>query len=360
MSVIQILPEEVSGKIAAGEVIDGPYSVVRELIDNALDAEAQQVKVIINNGGKDFIQVSDNGIGMSKEDAILSVKKHTTSKIMSIDDLHSLTTMGFRGEALSSICAVSEFTMWTRRAEDDIGIKLTYSFGKSYTKEPAASNKGTEINVRNIFYNLPARRKFLKGNRAERARVKEEILKKSLSFFETGFSFTADDRSIFSLIARTDHRERIADIYGAQLEQNLEELSFNEEHFNIHAFISNKKHTLSNRRGQYIFINRRPIYDRSLFYAINNPARTILEAGRYVYAFVFVYIKPSLIDINVHPAKKEIKIKVENKIYSVLHKLIENTLQTKIYPFRTKEFVSSDITVHELAPDSKIDYSQIE
>lgn len=332
MGAIIVLPEEVSSKIAAGEVIDGPYSIVRELIDNSLDADATQIKVTVNNGGKDFILVSDNGSGMSKDDVVLAVQKHTTSKITNIEDLDTLTTMGFRGEAFSSICTVSDFTLLTKREEDDIGTKLAYSFGKDFVNEPAAANKGTEITVKNLFYNLPARRKFLKSNKAENARIKDEILKKALSFFERGFSLKADDRVIYSLIPRSDYRQRIADIYGQELNENLQDIVHEEDLFTIHVFISNKNSTLSNRRGQFIFINRRPVVERSLFFALNNPARGIVQAGRYVYAFVFIHINPSLIDVNVHPAKKEIKIKIEKKIYSALHKLVEQTLQVKFYP----------------------------
>ena len=152
MGIIRILPEKVYKKIAAGEVIEGPFSIVRELIDNSLDAEATHLKIVVNNGGKDFIRISDDGIGMSKDDAILSVQKHTTSKIEDIEDLEILSTMGFRGEALSSICTVSDFTMVTRRDEEDIGVKLSFSYGKDLKTEPAAANKGTEITAKNLFY----------------------------------------------------------------------------------------------------------------------------------------------------------------------------------------------------------------
>jgi len=354
MGSIIVLPEEVSGKIAAGEVIEGPFSVVRELIDNSLDADATQITITVNNGGKDFILVSDNGYGMSEEDAILSVKKHTTSKIKDISDLDNLNTMGFRGEALSSICIVSELSLLTRREEDETGIKITYSFGNDLGVMPAAANRGTEVTVKNLFFNLPARRKFLKSNRAESVFIKDEVLKKALSFFERGFFLKSDDRVVYGLIPRDNELQRITDIYGTTLGDNLQEVRHSEELFSILAYISNHKSTLSNRRGQFIFLNRRPIFDRSLFFALNNPARGIVPSGRYVYAFIYITINPSLIDVNVHPAKKEIKIKEENKIYSVLHRLVEKTLQEKFYPsFSYGEWARFGV-VKESHPDFKL------
>jgi DNA mismatch repair protein MutL len=347
VGIIRVLPEKVSNKIAAGEVIEGPFSIVRELIDNSLDAEATHVKIVVNNGGKDFIRITDDGIGMSKDDAILSIQKHTTSKIEDIEDLEILSTLGFRGEALSSICTVSDFTMVTRRNEEDIGVKLSCSYGKDLKTEPTAANIGSEMTVKNLFYNFPARRKFLKSNRAENVRIKDEVVKKSICFFNRGFSLSSDDRNIFRLIPRKNYRDRIADIFGKDLQENLSNISHEDDLFTIQGYLSNKNNTLSNRRGQYIFINNRPIIDRALYFALNGPARGIIEAGRYVYAFIYINIRPSLIDVNVHPSKKEIKIKIEKNVYSVLYKLVENILQSKFYPSFPEDILNPERTVRE-------------
>ena len=178
MGNIVVLPEEVYTKIAAGEVIDGPSAVVRELIDNSLDAGADSIRITVNNGGKDFIQVSDNGCGMSEEDAVLCVRKHTTSKIRRFEDLSMISSVGFRGEALSSICTVADFTMVTGTRKGTAGTKITCPAGGECSAEPYASNRGTIVTVRELFRNVPARRKFLKSNRAEAAKIKEEIRKK--------------------------------------------------------------------------------------------------------------------------------------------------------------------------------------
>ncbi|MFW6138537.1 MAG: DNA mismatch repair endonuclease MutL [Spirochaetota bacterium] len=331
MGHIITLPEDVSGKIAAGEVIDGPYSVVRELLDNSLDAGGKNITVTVNNGGKDYIKVIDDGEGMSEEDAALSIKKHTTSKIKDLSDLDVLSTMGFRGEALSSICMVSNFSMLTRRRPDQHGTRLKCFYGKEMSIEPSAAKIGTEVVVKNLFYNLPARKKFLKSNRAESSRIKEEVVKKALGFCGRGVSLTADDREVYTLAPTDSLPQRIEDIFGRPMKQNLLEISHEEEDFSLYGYLTNKNATLSNRSGQYIFVNGRPVLDKSFQYVTNEPSRGVLPAGRFVYAFVFIDINPSLVDINVHPAKREVKIKIHQKICSALHRVVLQTLRQDFY-----------------------------
>jgi len=313
-------------RIAAGEVIEGPFSVVRELIDNALDAESTHIRVTISNGGKDLIQVSDDGTGMPMEDARLAVQKHTTSKIRVIEDLDTLSSMGFRGEALASICAVSDFAMITMRREDAHGTRVYCEAGGEVKSEPSAANPGTEIIVRNLFLNLPARKKFLKSNRAEAAKVKDEIIKKALSFHGKGFAYRADDRSVFSLDPRKYFLERLVDLFGEPFRENLLPVEHTDELFTVHGYISNRKLSLPNRSGQYLFINGRPVTDRSLLFALNSPGRGMVPSGRYIYAFVFVKLDPKLIDVNVHPAKKEVKIKPADRLYSAIYRCVEDAL----------------------------------
>ncbi|UCB45700.1 MAG: DNA mismatch repair endonuclease MutL [Spirochaetota bacterium] len=326
MGKIITLPQEVSDKIAAGEVIEGPHSVVRELLDNALDAGATQISVTVNNGGKDFIQVADNGYGMVEEDAVLSIEKHSTSKITDIEDLNAISSIGFRGEALSSICAVSDFSMLTGTPETIHGTRVNCRYGKDTSSEPHASNRGTQVTVRNLFQNLPARMKFLKSNRSETAKIKEELLKKALSFYERGIFFKADDRVIYSLKPRNEVLDRIGDIFGDNIKNKLVATKVKKEHFSFTLYISDQSCTLSNRSGQFFFVNRRPVTDRSLYIALNNSAKATIPAGRYVYAFVYIDIDPTLIDVNVHPAKKEIKIKLMGKLFSSLSGAVTQSL----------------------------------
>lgn len=331
MGNIIVLPEEVYTKIAAGEVIDGPSAVVRELLDNAIDAGADSIRVTINNGGKDFIQVSDSGCGMSQEDAVLSVRKHTTSKIRKFEDLSKIGSMGFRGEALSSICAVSDFTMITRLKGLTTGTKIICPAGGRCVVEPAASNEGTAVIVQELFRNIPARRKFLKSNRAEAAKVREEVQKKALGFFDTGFHYKSDDRNVFNLEPVENNFKRIGHIYGETLNRSLMVFGEIAEGIRIGGFISGSSMTLPNRRGQYFFINRRPVVHPSLFFAVNAPLRGMVPAGRYVYAFVFIDIDPALVDVNVHPAKKEVKIKTIDRLFSLLRSCIDKTAGRHFY-----------------------------
>jgi DNA mismatch repair protein MutL len=350
------LPLEVSEKIAAGEVIEGPHSVVRELLDNSLDAGATQITVIANNGGKDFIRVTDNGSGMSGEDALLSIEKHTTSKITGIDDLNTISSIGFRGEALSSVCAVSDFSMLTGTQEAVQGAMVRCRYGKDASVEPHAANRGTQVTVRNLFQNLPARKKFLGSNRTENAKIKGEVLKKALSFFDRGVHFKADDRVVYSLQPRTDVLDRIGDIFGADVKKNLIAAKEQGEHFTLTLLVSNPNCTLSNRTGQFFFVNRRPVAEKSLYIALNNTAKAAVPAGRYVYAFVFIDINPAFIDINVHPAKKEIKIKTIGRLFGSLSGAVQRTLATSTpveknirieVPERAAEYTQSGLLVRE-------------
>ncbi len=331
MGNIIVLPKEVYTKIAAGEVVDGPSAVVRELIDNSIDAGADSIRVTINNGGKDFIQVSDNGCGMSEKDAILSVQKHTTSKIRRFEDLSEIRSMGFRGEALSSICAVADFTMITRPEGSTTGTKITCPAGGRCAVEPAASNEGTTVIVKELFRTIPARRKFLKSNRAEAAKIREEVRKKALGFFDAGFRYKTDDRVVFNVGPAVDEKKRIEDIFGRTLFRTLVEFREETDGLQVHGFISGSGATLPNRRGQYFFINRRPVAHPSLFFAVNASLRGMIPSGRYVYVFVFIGMDPALVDVNVHPAKKEVKIQTIDRLFSLLRSCIDKSVGKHFY-----------------------------
>jgi DNA mismatch repair protein MutL len=374
MGSILTLPQTVYTRIAAGEVIEGPFSVVRELIDNALDAGCGQVRVEIRNGGRDLIQVTDDGSGMSGEDAALAVLKHTTSKIQSIDDIGAIQSLGFRGEALSSICAVSEFTMvtalsantgpsnetsvnsdegsaagsadsetgrsmsGTNSGDTDTALKplhgtrVTCSGGGEPRIEPCAANSGTRIMVQNLFFNLPARKKFLKSSRSEAARVKDEVLKKALGFPECGFDYRTDGRMVLSLVPVSSCLERISRIFGDPVAAGLIPFETREQEFLIFGFVSSGRHTLPNRGGQYLFVNRRPVADRTLSHAVNSGCRGLLQTGRFPYAFVYIQLDPAMVDVNVHPAKREIKLRLTDPLYSALRRGVEKALQKKLYP----------------------------
>ncbi len=332
-SIIE-LPREIYNKIAAGEVIDGPYSVVRELIDNSVDADSKNIKIVTQNGGKGLIIVEDDGEGMSWEDAVLSVKRHTTSKIKKADDLYKITTLGFRGEALCSISSVSDFELITKREEDNFGVKVIYKFGKHVKTEPAPSNRGTKITVKSLFENLPARRKFLKSNRAENNRTKSVVLNKALSFPEIGFFYRSDDRVIFNLRSDEDLFSRIVSIFGDEIKSHLINVEYSGGNFLIKGYITDRDFTMMNRREQHIFVNKRPVYNRAIQYAINEASRRLITQGRYIYTFLNIYLDPELVDVNVHPAKLEVKIKIENEVVSAIYHKVYEALQRKLYNFK--------------------------
>ena len=331
MTKIRLLPPEIYSKIAAGEVIDGPYSVVRELTDNSIDAESRSIKITTKSGGKELIIVHDDGVGMSWEDAKLALKRHATSKISNVDDLKHIRTMGFRGEALSSICTVSEIELITKEKDNDVGLKLICEYEKISKVEPVPFTEGTKVIVKNLFNNMPARRKFLRSNRSENSRIKDTIVKKALCFNKIAFKYMSEDRIIFSLPSVQSKRERISSLFGNDIGKHLIELNYREERFRIEGFITDRDYTLLNRNGQYLFINQRPIYNRSFQFIINEAAKRFVSLGKYVYAFIYVIISPELIDVNVHPAKLEVKVKIEKDVSSALYRIIQSAYQNRIF-----------------------------
>ncbi|MFW6180691.1 MAG: DNA mismatch repair endonuclease MutL [Spirochaetota bacterium] len=327
MGIVRALAPEVYTRIAAGEVIEGPFSVVRELSDNALDAESGRITVSIREGGVGSITVSDDGEGMSAEDAELAVRKHTTSKIRTLQDIGAIASLGFRGEALYAVCAVSDFTLVTAQAGSAHGTRVTCTGGERMRVEPCAANPGTTVTARNLFFNLPARRKFLRGPRSETARVKDEVLKKAIGFFGYGFALRVDDRAVLNLQPAGELQERIGEIWGSSLAESLRGFSLQEKDFRVHGLLSDRRHTLPNRGGQYLFINRRPVSDRSLSHALNSPFKNVLPAGRFPYAFVFVEMDPGLLDVNVHPAKREVKVRAPDRLYGALRRAVSAALE---------------------------------
>ncbi len=331
MGRIIILPEEVTHKIAAGEVIEGPFSVVRELIDNSIDAGATEIQIVINNGGKDFILVRDNGCGMDEADAVLSIQKHSTSKIKSAEDLLRIRTLGFRGEALSSICGVSDFQMITAVAENPMGTALSCSFGGEISSAPCSANPGTEVRVRNLFFNLPARRKFLRSNRAEFLKVKSEIIKKAIPFYGVGFRFISDDKKIFNLHPAEEINLRFLQLFGYELVEALKIFHARGDGFEITGYITGKGFSVSSRRLQYVFVNRRPVEEKSIIYTINEAVRGFNPPARYPACFVFIDVEPDGIDVNVHPAKREVRLKKQKDINRTIYESIRNILITRAH-----------------------------
>ncbi|MEW6526637.1 MAG: DNA mismatch repair endonuclease MutL [Spirochaetota bacterium] len=331
---IQILPDAVKRKIAAGEVIDGPYSVIKELVENALDAQATEIDIEIEESGLKRIVVRDNGIGIYRDDLPLAVEEHATSKIKSIDDIFSIITMGFRGEALSSIAEVSQCTILSRTAEEDIGGKLVIADGKKEMFDWAGPT-GTTVIVENLFFNTPARKKFIKGLKSELNRIKETLFAIAIAHSHIQFKVKIDNKIAF-VFEPTDTLQRIAQIYGNEIADNLLYGSLNDLNCTIEGYCTNPHYYRSNRSLQLLYVNQRPVQFPYFNFILQQVYQTILQKGQYPAAFIFCTIKPDLIDVNVHPAKKEIRFFDSNYIHSMIYNFANKVISGTIHTFPIK------------------------
>ncbi|MBK7339509.1 MAG: DNA mismatch repair endonuclease MutL [Saprospiraceae bacterium] len=331
---IFLLPDAVVNQIAAGEVIQRPASVVKELLDNAIDAQASQIKLIVQDAGKSLIQVNDNGVGMSATDARMAFERHATSKIRSADDLFHIQTMGFRGEALASIASVAQVELRTRRSEDIVGTKIFAADSKIKSQEPFAANQGTQIAVQHLFYNIPARRKFLKTDSIEAKHMYDEFVRQALSHPEISFSYFLQENEIFQLPA-SSLKQRLINIFGKKYNEDILTLDEQTEVMHISGFVGTPTLAKKSRGDQLIFVNRRFIKNLYLQHAIHSAYEEIIPPGMFPFYVLFLDIDPQYIDINVHPTKHEIKFEDERLIYnflkvSVRHALAKFTLAPQL------------------------------
>ncbi len=307
MSRIALLPDEVVNKIAAGEIIERPVSIVKELIENSLDAGATEIRVEIERGGKQLIRVSDDGSGIAADQALLAFERHATSKIQSSEDLHQIATMGFRGEALASIAAVSQVQLKTQREEESAGVSLFLVGGKCQSQQPAALPHGTIFEARNLFFNTPARKKFLKSDGTEASAITHMVQAFAMAHPEISFSLHQDQRETLNCPKTTTLRERIYQILGAEILEQLVELNETLYHFHLTGFVSNTSAMKTNKNYQYFFINRRLVKDKVLSNSIYVAYRVYAETGQYPVALLFLDMPAAMVDVNVHPAKYEVR-----------------------------------------------------
>jgi len=313
MPQISILSPELCNKIAAGEVIERPASVVKELIENALDAGSTEITVEVGYGGKRMIRVTDNGTGMDREDALLCFRQHATSKIREYDDLFNIRTLGFRGEALPSIAAVSRMKIVTGR-KDTAGIAMELQGGElRETKDAPAA--GTSVEVRDLFFNTPARRKFLKTDSTELFHIIDAVTKEGLSNPGTAFSLIVDNNETVSLAKAAGLRERIMQVYGEEFLAGLTETAAAREGLEMQAFISNSSSFRNTRSHQFIFLNRRPIKDQSVSHAVYRAYEGILPPDKHPLYFMYLRLDPQKVDFNVHPTKREVRFEDKEAIY---------------------------------------------
>ena len=325
-SIIRELPPEISNKIAAGEVIQRPSSVVKELLDNAIDAGADHLKIVIQNAGRTLIQVVDNGSGMGKEDIRLCFEQHATSKIQDVDDLFKVRTLGFRGEAMASIASVSQVTLKTKRPSDEMGWKYEIWGGEEKSFEPAAVESGTSVAVRNLFYNVRARRQFLKTDATEFRHILKTVQQAALANPDLGFEMIADTDTIYDLPKEQNIKERITDMFGKSYKASL--IHFREEtsYLTVHGVLADPKLTKRSRGEQFIFVNGRPIQHRYLTHVILNIYDAWTGEKDYPFYAIFLEIDPKQVDVNVHPAKEEVKFEDERSVIKLAKSVVKKAL----------------------------------
>ncbi len=323
--VIQLLPDNIANQIAAGEVIQRPASAVKELLENAVDAGANYIQLIIADAGKSLIQVIDNGKGMSETDARMSFERHATSKIRNIEDLFAIRTMGFRGEALASIAAVAQVQLKTRRAEDELGVELDIENSLVQRQEPCACPVGTNICMKNLFFNVPARRNFLKSNTAETRHIVDEFIHVALAFPQIFFSLTSNGQEVFHLEAG-NHKQRFLQLLGSQYESKLVPVKEQTDYLNVYGYVGKPDAAKKTRGDQYFFVNNRFIRSAYLNHAVMSAFDQLLPKESFPLYVLFIELDPALVDINVHPTKQEIKFEDEKIVYAFVQAAIKHAL----------------------------------
>ena len=328
MGRIRLLSETVASQVAAGEVVERPASVVKELIENSLDAGAQKIDIIIRRGGISLVRVIDDGCGMDRDDALLSLERHATSKIRSAADLQAVATLGFRGEALPSIASVSRFRLTTRETDAIAGTEIIINGGKLEVARDGGEAPGTQVEVRSLFYNLPARRKFLRSENTESRNIEHQIHLQAIGHPQIAFSLLRDDRVLFRVPAAVTLSDRIRDLYGAELLERLVEVNGSPSRKSrISGFIGQAGLSRQTKAQQLIFVNGRAIESNLITAAVREGYHTALMKGQYPVTFVFLEVDPATVDVNVHPAKREVRFRDPSGVREEIVRCIQGTLQ---------------------------------
>lgn len=325
-NTIALLDEHTANRIAAGEVVERPASVVKELVENSIDAGATQITVVLEEGGKELIKVVDNGMGMTREDAVLSLQRHATSKIRDAEDLDSIRTLGFRGEALPSMASVSVIEMITKHEAEPDGARLEVEAGTIINLEPVGAPRGTTISVRKLFFNTPARLKFLKTAQTEMGHITEIIGWFAMAYPNIAFRLMHGGREVLASPATGIRLNSVTHILGKDVARQLVPIGFETGVMKVEGFVSNPQLTRINRRDQSFFVNGRPIRSKTITHAVDQAYRGLLQPGRYAIAVVFVDLVPELVDVNVHPTKTEVKFSSEHEVHSAVHRAVNSAL----------------------------------
>ncbi len=345
MARIRILPEILTNKIAAGEVVERPSSVLKELLENSLDAQSTRIVVDIRKGGRTLIQVADNGEGMEHDDALLSLERYATSKIYSDDDLFAINTLGFRGEALPSIASVSRTTVVSRKRDNTVGTQVKINGGKIVSVTEAGAPPGTLISVADLFYNTPARRKFLKSVNTEMGHIADTMAAMALGWPSVGFELSHNGRKIFSWPAARDTFSRVVDILGKEVAPGLITLHHESPAVSLEGYLALPEFTRSTRRGLHLFVNGRLVKDKLATHALLEGYHGRLMKGRYPVAVLFISVPPDQVDVNVHPAKAEVRFVDSKNIHGAIVQSVQDNLDSlDRVPWKTKAPAPSEAT----------------
>lgn len=330
MGKIILLDNNTVQKIAAGEVVERPSSIIKELVENSIDAKANNIIIEIKNGGKSYIRVTDDGDGIDNDDLSLAFERHSTSKLSVVEDLHKIRSLGFRGEALASISHVSIVEVMTKTEDALGGTHARVEEGKIISKDVIGCPKGTTMIVKDLFYNLPVRKKFLKSDLIESNQISDIVYKIALGNLETSFKFIRDDKVVLKTSKNNSMKSHIYSILGKEFSNNLTEVSIEQYGIQINGYISNNKLYRSNRNHQYIYINGRYINNTSIANVIEKHYRSIIPLNRFPVFILFIDLDPSNIDVNIHPTKQEIKFANQSEIFTMIDEVVKNTLYHSI------------------------------
>lgn len=325
MARIKVLSEEIASKIAAGEVVQRPESVVKELIENSIDAGAKSIDIEVREAGKSFIRVTDDGAGMNEEDALLAFERHATSKIETYQDLENVATLGFRGEALYSIAAVSQVEVKTKTADDDAAVYIRLSGGKREDLSRTAHGTGTTIVVKNLFFNTPARRNFMKANPTEFRHVYQTVSRYAIAFPEIRFSLVSGEETV--LTAKTDTiRGRLDEIFGERFTDSLVPFEEDYDHLKVSGFLGKPEYTKRTRGEQFLFLNKRYVISKAINHAAFSAYENLIDKGDFPFFAIFIEMPPNEVDVNVHPSKMEVKFRDERSIYGAIRSATRSAL----------------------------------
>ncbi|MFA7362236.1 MAG: DNA mismatch repair endonuclease MutL, partial [Candidatus Kapaibacterium sp.] len=331
-NLIKILPQALYNKIAAGEVVGRPEAVVKELIENSIDADATEITVIIKDAGKTLIQVIDNGSGMSEDDAVVAFQRHSTSKIETYEDLENIRTLGFRGEALASIAAISQVELKTHTAKDEVGTLVRIDGNEVTEVSKVNTETGTSISVKNLFYNTPGRRNFLKSNQTEYRHIYDTFIRQVVSNPGIAFKLYNNDEQIFNLKAN-ELFKRLNDLFTEEFSKSLIEVKGEGAIVKVNGFISKPGFARKSKQDQFFYLNNRFFTSKNLNFAVYSGYDDLIEKGNYPSFFLFINIDPTKVDVNVHPSKLEVKFEDEGAIFGFLRKVVKDTLRASNITF---------------------------